>query len=409
MHYIFITDSYYPSPSPNAICVEKIIQEVISHGDTAEVVALRTFPQSKLDETSPNVHIIEPDWMYSALTDAKYRGLRNKFNFMAKLFRIRGFLNAFFWPLMSLLHLYRYTITVRKLLRTCIDDVTIIGVYKSLEAACSGAIAKKLCGKGFYALYTLDAVSGGIIPTVLHSKHIANRSIKRWERFLFSSYDALFVMESHKGHYMSPYYDKWREKITYLDIPLLKARTINRVENNDNLLHFVFTGGVSSSTANPSYFIELLDCIGDTNLVLDIYGKIYDNELKEIVLNSKYVQYHGVVTHDEAIVAQNNASFLLNFGNTTPCAIPCKIFEYFSTGNPVISCVKIDNDASKDYIQRYPCALTIDERLPIQENSNRLINFIKTKKNPIIDVESLFYKNSPKFTFEEFSKSFNKA
>ena len=100
-------------------------------------------------------------------------------------------------------------------------------------------------------------------------------------------------------------------------------------------------------------------------------------------------------------------SFLLNFGNATPCAIPCKIFEYFSTGNPVISFLKIDDDASEPYVQRYPNSLMIDERKAIQENAELFVRFINSKH--IADKEKIkkaFIDNAPETTVNKILKDF---
>ena len=139
----------------------------------------------------------------------------------------------------------------------------------------------------------------------------------------------------------------------------------------------------------------------------DSDGSKEDKTVLNLIEHSRYAIFHGKVSHDEIVKIQDNADFLLNFGNATPCAIPCKIFEYFSTGNPVISFLKIDDDASEPYVQRYPNSLIIDERKAIQENAELFVRFINSEH--IADKEKIkkaFIDNAPETTVNKILKDF---
>ena len=406
MNVIFVTDSYYPNPSPNAICVEKLRDVFNNRNIKTDIIALRTFPKLMNNSTDEHVHFVSPDLLYELL----YKYNKSDRKYLMKcvffLFKIRSLFNGMFWPLMSIPHLFRYTIKIGKLLKQNDGDTIVVGVYKSLEAALAGAIAKKIWGRGVYFLYTLDAVSGSIIPKIYGSARISHNSIKRWERFLFKNYDFLFLMSSHESYYSQKEYDLCRHNFRYVDIPLFAARKLS-INIREDKIHLVFTGSLSTTTAYPVYLLKILDFLQDDSLTVDFYGNIADASILDLIEHSKYANYFGQLTHDEVVTKQNNADFLLNFGNDTPCAIPCKIFEYFSTGKPVVSFLKIDEDASKLYVEKYPNSLIIDERDSVEMSAQLFHNFIHTNHEiDIKKVELAFTDNAPESTVNKMINDF---
>ena len=400
LRILFVTDSYNPAPSPNAICVERLKRDFEAKGIACNVIALRTFSthiQYPIDST---VNFVEPDYIYNRLFDAQFTQNSSKMDRMLKVSKLRGAIYGLFWPLVSVTHLHRYVKAIGKFLHHHKNEqVAVIGVYKSLEAALACAIAKKKYNKGTYFLYTLDAVAGSIIPRIYHSEKIAKWSILRWERFMFNTYDHILMMNAHQDFYSHKRYNEIRHKIEYVDIPLLASN--NNTYKQKNQIHIVFTGGMSTETADPRYFLRLLSLLDEDKLVFDVYGKTSSIEISDEMKESKYVRMHGPVCHDDILEIQANADVLVNFGNYTPCAIPCKIFEYFSTGRPVLSFIKIDQDASLPYVQHYPKSLVIDERADINENTTILRNFLRMIDNTKIStdtVKKIFKQNTPQYT-----------
>ncbi len=403
MKVIFITDSYYPNPSPNAICVGKLLGELERRKIKTTIIALRTFSKDVKIIEDDNVCFVEPDRYYSTWYEINAKKDCKKIRFMKHVFRLRGALYGLFWPLMSITHLNRYKKELNRVLSKYDDeDIIVVGVYKSLEAALAGAQVKKFFKQAKYILYTLDAVSSSNIPTIFGSKSIAQKSINRWERILFDAYDSIYLMKAHRETYSDERFRKYHKKMHFVDIPLLDTTNESfEIIREPETKHLVFTGSMSKRTANPMFFLKLISAIKDSNIILDFYGKIFDDEILEAINNCPNAIYHGQLPYDKMKEIQSGAFALLNFGNFTPCGIPCKIFEYFSTGKPVISCFKIDDDASKPYMEKYPNALLIDERRPIDENAERLISFLNSKftydRN---EINRLYKDNTPAATVD---------
>lgn len=409
MKVIFVTDSYFPQPSPNAVCVKELKDEFDRRGIETQVVALRTFSAKLNFKKDDSVRFINPDYLYSRLFEANHSGDIEKIGLIKKLFRLRGAVNGFFWPLCSTTHIYRYKKVLSGIIREREDECIVIGVYKSLEGAVSAALVKKLFGNVMYILYTLDAVSGSIIPKIFKSSKVSSFSVKKWEQFLFSNYDFIYLMKSHKVYYVNEQYDKVRNKFRYVDIPLYRSpNSVLRQLEPKKKKHLVFTGSLAMTTAYPLYLLDLLDHVNDDDIRIDFYGNVSDESIFERIKASKYSTYQGVVKHEDIAKIQDSAYALLNFGNSTPCAIPCKIFEYFSTGRPVISFYKIDEDASKPYVEKYPNSLLLDERDSLEVNALKFKAFLNQRFK--IDVEKFnaaFWENTPQATVNSILTDYN--
>ena len=407
MKIIFLTDSYFPAASPNAICVSKIADRLAAKGEKPSVITLKNkFGQaSQVDFGTCEAVYLPPSllnrWQcYHNANPRKWLALS-----LIVLWRMKSLFYAFFWPLLSPVAVRRYYREAIRQIDRYGDDrqVVVVSVYKSLEASLAGCLLKKRRPAIRHILYTLDAVSGSIIPTIFNSKRIARHSIGRWERLLFKYADTICPMRSHAAYYAAPRYDEFRDKMKYMDIPLVSET--DRKDGNstpENGLRFVFTGFMSSQTADPSYMIELLRQEGgNSGISVDVYGNVSEEIAKKLEQAAPLtIRRHGKVPYEQIAGIQRSADVLVNFGNNYPCAIPCKIFEYISAKRPIVSFYKSDDDASNPYLRRYPYALLIDERLPVDRNLPLLRKFLEQMTPPLAaenswELTSLYWDNTP--------------
>ncbi len=120
---------------------------------------------------------------------------------------------------------------------------------------------------------------------------------------------------------------------------------------NGNTRNIVYTGALVDYSGIMN-LITAMDLLEDDNIVLDIYGDgILRAEVERIAKQNPRIRYHGCVSNQEAIQAQQ-ATWLL--ANPRPVAsdiakvtFPSKIFEYLMSGRPVMT-TRL-NGFSKDY------------------------------------------------------------
>ena len=415
---LFLTGSFYPSPSPNAICAKRIMDGLIEKGFSVFLVTLKNIHGQKQQEVIDGISVLRiKNYLLVQMQLFFTRKNTNKKSCFLKLteflLRFKGLLYIFFWPLLSPIVVWRYYKSSYDICKK--NEVkVVVGVYKSLEILLACCILKKRCPEIKFFIYSLDAMSGSILPRLLFSDKIALYSIKRWERICFTKADSIYLMESHRSYYSQDRYSVYQKKIRYVDIPLVDVNYNNNIFVHDTSNSLVFTGSMGRATADPHYLIKLLrlPLLMNIPLKFNIYGNIsmeIENDIRESGLLNDKIFLLGNVPHSEIKDIQNNATAFINFGNSYSCAIPCKIFEYISTQRPIISFYKIDEDAGIPYLKKYPNILLIkeDESL-LEENANRLKLFLEKNigVNGAFDLGDVYYANTPENMVKEILREF---
>lgn len=403
---LIMNDSYYPNPSPNGICTEKIAKEMKKNNYNVEIITKKNiFNQGSYEKIMGiNVSRLNLGIFSNLLLLSESKNINVLRKILLFIFKIKGALLGLIWPVLSPAMIVKYYLKADDLIKNK-DIDTVICVYKQIEAVLAGLILKLKYPKLKLVIYTLDSISGSHIPTILKNKNIAKNSIERWEKLIFKYSDYILMMNSHRSYYSSKKFDKFRNKIYYLDIPLLDTSnySYNRIDKKNKISNIIFTGSMSEYTANPRYFIKLLENINDKKFVFNIYGRI-DKKIKEDIekskLYNKQIILHGEVSHDVALKKQREADVLINFGNGNRCMIPSKIFEYISTGKPIISLTYSDKDSSLEYIEKYENHLIIKELDEyLIKNSKELEKFLEAdfKELDKSKLERKYEKSTPKY------------
>lgn len=400
---LFITESYHYAPSPNGNCVEKVARELVHQGDNVTVLTLKN------QETKNNFECIDGVKVFRVNTYAEWKVLFGYFGInmisrsVSKIFKL---LKNIFIPL----HPFRspgvllnlYILGKRIIIDEQID--TIIAVYRDFETAMSGALLAKKYPRVWTMLYSLDAISGGVCSNQFVSEKTHIKKCQKWEKYFMDTFDVFCPMKSHRAVYDTTLYNKYRNKIKYLDIPNLLSDDYNYSINQDSTVNFVFTGMLTESNADCCFFLKILKKYIETeNAIFNIYGSISNgikNTIKEMNLWNRTVFFHGRIAQEELINVRNQATVFLNFGNEHSCGIPCKIFEYMSTGKMILSFSKIKEDANTPYLEKYGNALILmEDDQQIEQYVKRINEFISQNKECQIskkDINKMFYANTPK-------------
>jgi hypothetical protein len=158
---------------------------------------------------------------------------------------------------------------------------------------------------------------------------------------------------------------------------------------NFNMVH---TGSIRESLL--PFMLEILNELSDFNM--HFYGP---NTF--IVPNFNYVVKHGVVSHDTALLAQQNADVLISMGIIGNLFVASKIFEYMSTGKPVIHFFYDDFDPHIPYYNEYGNALCINVNDNVKQNIDKINAFMRKPAMHISydDLSRIFYMCNPEYTF----------
>ena len=117
------------------------------------------------------------------------------------------------------------------------------------------------------------------------------------------------------------------------------------------------------------------------NVCLHILGELYCSVGPELAAHMEQLtacgrlKLHGSVSAEQARAAMQKADVLINLGNAIDNQLPSKIFEYFSTGKPVIHIQKIPECPCLPYMERYGNALVLSEAEPVSANAEKAAAF----------------------------------
>ncbi len=407
---LFLTDSYHYTPSPNGLCIEKIAKNLVSDDVEVSVVSMRNQYIDSFEEIQGvsvyRVHSF-PEWevMYKR-SPAIIRKIKGSFYKLKKASMISKH------PLNSKLVLNDLVNMGEKVIKEKNIGI-IVAVYRDAEDVFAALELKRRHPNVKLIVYTLDSISGGVCSNPFVSVDTHVKKCRELELRLLKNCDYFCPMKTHSNIFECAEFDSFRDKIVYMDVPSLIVdvqKSQNKYILNHDDLHFVFTGNMTKTNADSTYFIKLLPLLTKKiNMHVDLYGGLSD-DIKKVIIDlgiwDTVVKFHGNVTQEELSVVRDTADVFLNFGNEHPCGIPCKIFEYLSTGKPILSFYKIEEDASKQYLQDEHTALLISEKTDMEMAVNKIVNFVNGVEFCIVDAERILnkYRNNTPFPMVELIK-----
>ena len=115
---------------------------------------------------------------------------------------------------------------------------------------------------------------------------------------------------------------------------------------------------------NPEYFFKVISsCSPNIEVHIICYAEdIPTKKLREQYLSGrKNIKWHQRMSLQECLSIMQEADILINVGNKCTNQTPSKIFDYISTGKPIVNFYSIEDDTSKRYLELYPTKCNILE------------------------------------------------
>ena len=305
------------------------------------------------------------------------------------------------YPLKSDDMCYEYAAQIEELIGVD-TNTTVIGTYTPLEAIVAVCKVKHAHPRIKSVFYSADTLSNEIGNTGILPKYIRKALGFNWEKKIFSIVDKVLIMECHYQHYMSRKYKMYHYKYGVVNFPLIvRPLYIDNYDNNRTDLSFVYTGTLDRILRNPSFMCMALSKLeSQLSFKVIVMGGGNCNDIMnewESKTNG-IIKYYGMQTHDIAIQAIYKADILLSIGNNESPMAPSKIYEYMSTGKPIVHFYSWNLDPCIEPLQKYGNALVIkmDEG---SDTTAYIFDFIKKRiRLPFDIVESKFEKSTPAYT-----------
>lgn len=169
----------------------------------------------------------------------------------------------------------------------------------------------------------------------------------------------------------------FKNRIVRVEMPgIVFDRVLTGGGGNRKTCKCYYIGNLYKKIRDPYSAVRVFSALEDFEIELYFVGGYYGTKIDFEKLISNNVKFLGKKNSEEIMELYKDADILLNIGNLIDNQMPSKIFEYISTGKPIINIYKINNCPTLKYLWNYPLALNIYE-CDLVKDTNKCINLIK--------------------------------
>lgn len=402
-NYLFLTDFYYPKPLANGICAEKIINE-LSKENNVYVLCYRGLTDKPIyKKDNVTIYKVKTRLFYRLreYSELHKNSLLGKVaSVLAKIIqKIKRVIFILFSPLTSPLIVARMYFAAKKICRENNIDATV-SIYKPLEIVLTGLLLKKKNVVKYNISYILD--------TLVNSKINKNLIVKynsfigfMWEKIVYKYSDMVINMNCYKELYNNKKYDKYRNKIYFSNIPYIEDNT-GKMQLSYDPYKFIYAGDLIKDLRNPTVACETIsNCFKDEDYLFAFYsrGNCEDILHSYQVATGNRIVSNGYISKSELDKKLQDA-IIITIGNKNSKMISSKVFEYISLNKKIIHFYSDINDSNLEFLKIYPNGLLINEKDDINDNIEKIREFIKLKiiKLNYHDLKKMYEMNTPTYT-----------
>ena len=186
---------------------------------------------------------------------------------------------------------------------------------------------------------------------------------KKREESILDAASAVLMTYPTDRHYIRAGVS-FREKIRGLELPGIVLRDKDPepapAAAKDSAVRCSYIGGLIRVYRDPRPTISLFSEAGD-GIEMNFIGPIPDAEESDFFPAGCPCRYLGPKGGEALAKEYEDADVLVNIGNSVDNFMPSKIFEYISTGKPIINVYKLPECPTLKYLAEYPLALCVSE------------------------------------------------
>jgi len=415
-HIVFLVGSYYPYFSAVGTCCFNIAEEIVKENKVTVVCMKSRIGQLEQEEFHGQTIIrVSHRWWDTRLKlDENIKKsssiIKKLYILLLNIVRAKEYLQIVF----SRMSLNKGWIrSYQRALENITDQIdVIIPLCFPMEAVIAGINYKKKVNETKLIPYLFDQF---VERKELHKLRIL-MSLKMdyhldIEKDMIDFSDKLLVIHSLQKHFKT-YFPKAIKKIQFVEHPLLKLIYLQSPkEQKKGYLEgciLVFTGALLKGYVMPDYMLNLLLSVNaKMNFTLNLYiGGNCENTIEKYQrLIPDTIINHGYVDKKTAVEAITSSNILISIAEIKGIQVSSKIFEYMSTGKPIVHFYTADNDINVRILKDYPLCLCIkqDDSL-INGNAEKFIKFCHENKGKTLnfrEVERIYYHATPKFIAEQ--------
>lgn len=409
MNILIVTTRFFPFGSATSGVVGNFAQALVDLGCKVKIIALTRFKEED-NENYWNGIPVHLEYVPSTITKEQANN-EWKTHFLRTLHAISlKVLDKLFQIIHRNYRKYSINYSILKSYKKALGDESLdkydicIATLMSIEAVLALKMMRN--HKIKFGIYQLDPYWNNV---ELPSKYIEARKQLEYQLVMESDLCMTTPIIEVENTNIFP---SIANKYLIVDFPCIKRPSFEVIDKEDNSIHCVFVGMLYTVIRPPEKVINIIAEIKSHNIFFDFFGDGQNLILQSKIYNNikERIKLHGVVSSQEAECARIKADILLNIDNTSSALVPSKIFEYISTGKPIINFYFTKDSYTLRYFEKYPLCLNIYLFDQPDENAKLIELFIERNKHKRIDFETIkniYFKNTPEFVGEQCVKWIN--
>ena len=376
MKILFVTTDEFPNYGATTNLINKIVfdGDLKRKNSIAVLSIINGYSQAKC-ENYKGIRVFRAESLYK-INGEDYRQTLRKMKFPYNVFSfIEKTLNFIYERGGNSVRLYRridsYRIryALKYLVRKGFDVVIpVSGNYDAAAAVMSSGISAK---KVFWQVDPCSSNWSRIKSEIKLSQ--------RFEKNIGKIFDAVVTDELYYDALIEQIEPQDRSKVYKTNMPLISYKcnpeSKRTPDNKISGSKCVFCGSIYAGIRDPEYTFRLFDRLNKENgAELHMYG-VSKEDMTSSYLDS--ISFHGKIDMQMADEVVESADFLVNIGNVMTNQVPSKVFDYISTGKPIINVCKNRNCPTIELLKKYDNSITVfEEEALFEEQLRKIADFI---------------------------------
>ncbi len=256
----------------------------------------------------------------------------------------------------------------------------------------------------FSKISNIDKIYYQLDPWGKHellSSHFKNRRISQEVRAMEASRHIFTTYPLYQQYNEDPRYKDILSRMTPVNFPCFKPNNKNNITDRQPY-SILFLGTIRDEYRDPTQVIDFIMSANEKTRIT-LIGNILSQACDRAKERYKdRITILPSISNTEADELLNTSVFLLNINNTITNQSPSKLIDYISTGNPIINCIKHENDDSLRVLENYEMTFHFYEN---KENStvgfNRFLDRYLNKKADKTKLSASYSQYTPDYIAQE--------
>lgn len=381
MNILFVVTKYYPQTGGTPNCVRNIIKK-LKINDAVDIITTKNDILDVSNDSVDDCEVYRITYFDRISAYNLASNVKENVRFLKYLF-LKIFFKVF--PLEKYFLVRKYRRKIRQLCNKKKYDwiIAVAGdIYPAVAVLKENSPSIKRC------FYQLDPYSTN------ETLHGQNKKREQIEKKIHQNFDLVLTTDI--------IINELKQKFTLCKrsiacgFPTIIDRTDNKKRGINTVCMFC---GALYSARNINFCLEVIKkiCSKTNNIFFTFYASGNTDLLQDVCMTTSQVRAFPPVSQDIIFNCMKESDILINIGNVVSNQVPSKIFDYISTGKPIINFAHTRDCLSAQVLKKYSLALNIYEDQSLGEAADEIIQFIRDTFNSRVDyttIASMYYSNT---------------